>query len=256
MALTKRIIACLDVANNRVVKGVNFENLKDAGDPVELARKYFLDGADELTFLDVNASREDRSTVLDLVRRTAETVFIPLTVGGGIRSLSDVAALLQAGADKVSVGSAAFERPNLLREIADHFGSQVLVASLDVKRHPETDSGFAMTSHGGSLDTGIDALYWVSEVQNLGAGELLVNSIDKDGTRDGFDIELLDLVCGVATVPVVASGGAGSVEHFVKGAETGVDAMLAASIFHGDEVHINEIKQALIAAGLPVRILA
>jgi cyclase len=253
MPLTKRIIPCLDVADGRVVKGVKFENLVDAGDPVELAESYYRAGADEITFLDVNASKEGRSTVLDLVRLTAQKVFIPLTVGGGIRSSTDVAALLEAGADKVSVASAAIERPELVAEIADRFGSQVLVVSLDLKRSQRTESGFTVTSHGGSVDANIDSLEWVSRVQDLGAGELLVNSIDADGTKAGFDIELLKLVCEVAKVPVVASGGAGSAEDFVVAASTGVDAMLAASIFHQGVVSIAEVKRALSRAQVLVR---
>jgi imidazole glycerol-phosphate synthase subunit HisF len=253
MPLTKRIIPCLDVADGRVVKGVKFENLVDVGDPVELAESYYLAGADEITFLDVNASKEGRSTVLDLVRLTAEKVFIPLTVGGGIRSSTDVAALLEAGADKVSVASAAIERPELVAEIADRFGSQVLVVSLDLKRSQGTESGFTVTSHGGSVDANIDALEWISRVQDLGAGELLVNSIDADGTKAGFDIELLKLVYEVAKVPVVASGGAGSAEDFVVAASTGVDALLAASIFHQGVVSIAEVKRALSRAQVLVR---
>lgn len=253
MPLTTRIIPCLDVADGRVVKGVRFENLVDAGDPVELAEAYYLAGADELTFLDVNASKEGRSTVLDLVRLTAERVFIPLTVGGGVRSPADVAALLEAGADKVSVASAVLERPELISEIADRFGSQVLVVSLDLKRSPKTSSGFTVTSHGGSVDKDIDALSWILRVQDLGAGELLVNSIDADGTKSGFDVELLDMVCEVATVPIIASGGAGSAKHFVEAAATGVDALLAASIFHQGQVSIAEVKQALARASVFVR---
>jgi cyclase len=253
MPLTKRIIPCLDVADGRVVKGVNFENLIDAGDPVELAANYYQSGADEITFLDVNASKESRSTVLDLVRLTAERVFIPLTVGGGIRSTSDVALLLEAGADKVSISSAALERPELISDIANRFGSQVLVLSLDLKRSPSTTSGFTVTSHGGSLDTGLDARDWIQRAQLLGAGELLVNSIDADGTKNGFDLELMRMVVDIATVPVIASGGAGAVEHFVAAAETGVDAMLAASIFHRGEISIREVKTALRKHGSLVR---
>lgn len=253
MPLTKRVIPCLDVADGRVVKGVNFENLVDAGDPVELATKYFLDGADEITFLDVNASKQGRSTVIELVTRTAESVFIPLTVGGGIRSADDVARLLEAGADKVSVASAAIARPELISEIASRFGSQVLVISLDLKRGIDMDCGFTVTSHGGSRDEGLDAIQWIKSVQDLGAGELLVNSIDADGTKDGFDIELLELVCSVADVPVIASGGAGNAEDFVKAAKTGVDALLAASIFHQGEVSITEVKTALQSSGALVR---
>lgn len=253
MPLTTRIIPCLDVANGRVVKGVNFENLMDAGDPVELASKYYQEGADEVTFLDVNASKEGRSTVLELVRRTAEQVFIPLTVGGGIKSVADVAALLDQGADKVSVASAALENPELIAEIASRFGSQVLVVSLDLKRSAETTSGFTVTSHGGSIDTGFDAMAWIEKVQELGAGELLVNSIDNDGTKQGFDLELLNLVVSISKVPVIASGGAGSAEHFVSAARTGVDAMLAASIFHRNEVSIADVKIALKSSGSSVR---
>jgi imidazole glycerol-phosphate synthase subunit HisF len=253
MSLTTRIIPCLDVADGRVVKGVNFENLMDAGDPVELAESYYLAGADEITFLDVNASKEGRSTVLELVRLTAEKVFIPLTVGGGIRSTSDVASLLEAGADKVSVASAAIERPELISEIADRFGSQVLVVSLDLKRSSSTKSGFTVTSHGGSVDANIDALDWILKVQELGAGELLVNSIDADGTKQGFDMELLRMVVEAANVPVVASGGAGSAEHFVEAAKCGVDALLAASIFHQGQVSIAEVKDALSRADVFVR---
>lgn len=253
MPLTTRIIPCLDVADGRVVKGVQFENLVDSGDPVELAEAYYLAGADEITLLDVNASKEGRSTVLDLVRQAAEKVFIPLTVGGGIRSTSDVASLLEAGADKVSVASAAIERPELISEIAERFGSQVLVVSLDLKRSPSARCGFTVTSHGGSVDKNLDALDWILKVQALGAGELLVNSIDADGTENGFDIELLKLVCGIATVPVVASGGAGSTGHFVQAAATGVDALLAASIFHQKKVSISEVKAALLQADFLVR---
>lgn len=253
MPLTTRIIPCLDVADGRVVKGVQFENLVDAGDPVELAEAYYRAGADEITFLDVNASKEGRSTVLDLVRLTAEKVFIPLTVGGGVRSIGDVASLLEAGADKISVASAAIERPELISEIAARFGSQVLVVSLDLKRSSSTRCGFTVTSHGGSVDKNLDALDWILKVQELGAGELLVNSIDADGTKNGFDIELLKLVCEVATVPVVASGGAGSADHFVQAAATGVDALLAASIFHRGEVSIGEVKAALLQEDFTVR---
>lgn len=253
MPLTKRIIPCLDVANGRVVKGVNFENLVDAGDPVQLATKYYLEGADEITFLDVNASKEGRSTVLELVSQTAESVFIPLTVGGGISSANHVAQLLDAGADKVSVASAAIARPDLISEIADRFGSQVLVLSLDLKRAANRDSGFTVTSHGGSVDAEFDAMEWINRVQELGAGELLINSIDADGTKDGFDLELLNLVCEIARVPVIASGGAGSANHFVEAAATGVDAMLAASVFHRNEVSIPEVKAALANSGVQVR---
>ena len=254
MPLTTRIIPCLDVADGRVVKGIKFENLVDAGDPVELAHRYYLEGADEITFLDVNASKEGRSTVLELVRRTAERVFIPLTVGGGIRSVEDVSAVLEAGADKVSVASAGIVRPELLSEISKKFGSQVLVVSLDLKRSPAMPSGFTVTSHGGSVDEGIDALAWVMQVQQLGAGELLVNSIDFDGTGEGFDLLLLEAVLSVATVPVIASGGAGSANDFVAAAACGADAVLAASVFHRNLLSISEVKDAIASAGLAVRL--
>jgi len=256
MPITTRVIPCLDVADGRVVKGIQFENLVDVGDPVDMADDYYRAGADEITFLDVNASKEKRSTVLDLVRRTAERVFIPLTVGGGIRSTLDVALLLEAGADKVSLASAAIQEPELIREISNRFGSQVLVVSLDLRRSPKSTSGFTVTSHGGSVDTGIDAAQWLIRVQELGAGELLVNSIDTDGTKGGFDIELLELVVGLSTVPVIASGGAGSTNHFVSAAATGVDAVLAASVFHRGELSVAQVKQALSTNGFLVRTAA
>ena len=252
MTLSIRVIPCLDVADGRVVKGVNFENMRDAGDPVELAAAYYSQGADELTFLDVNATVDNRDTMYDLVTQTAESVFIPLTVGGGIRSVADVDRLLAAGADKVSIASAALQRPELVAEIADRFGSQVLVISLDLKR-AETTSGFGVTSHGGRVDTGLDAIEWITQVQELGCGELLVNSIDADGTLDGFDLELIRLVKSVSKVPVIASGGAGSAEDFSRAAEVGADALLAASIFHDGKVSIAAAKAALEAEGFPVR---
>lgn len=254
MTVTVRVIPCLDVADGRVVKGVNFRNLRDAGDPVELASRYYEEGADELTFLDVTASKEHRFAMLDVVARTAEAVFIPLTVGGGIASTEDVACLLEAGADKVSVGSSGIKRPQLLREISDRFGSQVLVISLDIKRSKRQASGFTVTSHGGSLETGLDAISWISEVLALGAGELLVNSMDADGTKTGFDLELIRLVSDISTVPVIASGGAGRVEDFSLAAEAGADALLAASIFHNQEVSIEQVKSELERSGHPVRI--
>jgi cyclase len=256
MALTVRVIPCLDVASGRVVKGVNFQNLVDSGDPVELATRYYQQGADEITFLDVNASREKRATMLDVVSKTAEAVFIPLTVGGGISSTSDVAALLEAGADKVSVGSGGISRPQLLTEIADRFGSQVLVVSLDIKADSKMPSGYAITSHGGSLATSLDAFDWIARVQILGAGELLVNSIDADGTKQGFDIELLAKVSDVANIPFIASGGAGSVSDFPPAAAAGADALLAASIFHSQQVSIGDVKQELFLAGYEVRLVA
>ena len=253
MSLALRVIPCLDVADGRVVKGVNFENLRDAGDPVELAELYYQQGADELTFLDVNATVENRSTMYDLVTRTAESVFIPLTVGGGIREVGDVSRLLAAGADKVSVASAAIEKPELISEIADRFGSQVLVISLDLKRSSAAFSGFTVTKRGGRVDAELDAIEWIERCQQLGAGELLVNSIDADGTKTGFDIELLKLVSEVARVPVIASGGAGKAEDFPPAAAAGADAMLAASIFHDRLVTIEEAKRELKLAGFETR---
>lgn len=247
-----RIIPCLDVAAGRVVKGVNFQNLKDSGDPVELASRYYLQGADEVTFLDVAATHENRGTMLEMVTRCAEQVFIPLTVGGGIRELSDVSELLGGGADKVSVGSAGIKRPELLSEISKEHGDQVLVISLDLKR-AATKSGFGVTSHGGRQLTELDAMEWVREVQDLGAGELLVNSIDADGTRDGFDLELIEAIKAISHVPVIASGGAGKLEHFVAAAKSGADALLAASVFHEGLFSISEVKDALRVAGVEVR---
>ena len=247
-----RIIPCLDVADGRVVKGVNFQNLKDSGDPVELANRYYLQGADEVTFLDVAATVENRGTTLEMVTRCAEQVFIPLTVGGGIRELADVSHLLASGADKVSVGSAGIRRPELLSEISKEHGDQVLVISLDLKR-ANTKSGFGVTSHGGRELTELDAMEWVREVQDLGAGELLVNSIDADGTRDGFDLELIEKIRAISNVPLIASGGAGKLEHFVKAANSGADALLAASVFHEGLFTISEVKDALRESGIEVR---
>ncbi len=253
MSLVCRVIPCLDVAAGRVVKGVNFENLRDMGDPVELAREYFRQGADELTFLDVTATVDERATTYDVVRRTAEEVFIPLTVGGGVRSAEDVARLLAVGADKIGVNSAAIARPGLLDEIADRFGAQVLVLSLDVKRSSTTASGFVVTTHGGRTETTLDALDWAREAIERGAGELLVNSIDADGTREGFDLELVSLMREVSSVPVIASGGAGSVEDFAPAIEAGADAVLAASVFHSGQLTVADVKTAMMAAGIPVR---
>lgn len=253
MTLARRVIPCLDVAAGRVVKGVNFENLRDMGDPVELARLYFEQGADELTFLDVTATVDGRATTYDVVRRTAEQVFIPLTVGGGVRSVDDVARLLSVGADKVGVNSAAIARPELLGEIADRFGAQVLVLSLDVKRAEGTESGFVVTTHGGRTATSIDALAWAREAIERGAGELLVNSIDADGTKDGFDLELISLMREISSVPVIASGGAGATEHFVPAIEAGADAVLAASVFHSGQLTIGDVKDALTVQGIEVR---
>ena len=253
MSLAVRVIPCLDVADGRVVKGVRFENLRDQGDPVELAREYAAQGADEITFLDVAATVENRSTMFATVQATAEQVFIPLTVGGGVRSADDVAKLLGCGADKVSVGSAAVSNPGLIDEIAERFGDQVLVISLDVKRASGLPSGFVVTTHGGRRDTERDALEWAREAANRGAGELLLNSIDADGTKSGFDLELLSAIRAVSARPIIASGGAGSAADFAPAAEAGADALLAASIFHERTSSIREVKQALASAGQEVR---
>jgi cyclase len=253
MSLSIRVIPCLDVADGRVVKGVNFLNLRDAGDPIELASRYYNDGADELTFLDVHATVDNRSTMYDLVTKCAEQVFIPLTVGGGIREVDDVAKLLAAGADKVSVGSAGISNPALLSQIAERFGNQVLVISLDLKRSGKTNSGYVVTTHGGRNDTELDALEWVRRTIELGAGELLVNSIDADGTRAGFDSEMLKAIRSISSVPVIASGGAGKSSDFPVAAAAGADAILAASIFHEGSVTIGQAKAELAAAGYLVR---
>ena len=251
MTLTTRVIPCLDVANGRVVKGVNFQGLRDAGDPVELAARYDQEGADELTFLDVSASKDGRGTMLDVVRRTAEQVFIPLTVGGGVRSAEDVDALLRAGADKVSVNSSAVARPELLRELSERFGAQCIVLSVDARRTP--DGSFEVTTHGGTKSAGLDALEWAKRGEQLGVGEILLNSMDGDGTKTGFDLELIKAVRAQVGIPVIASGGAGRAEHFPPAVEAGADAVLAASIFHFGEVAISEVKHAMSAAGLEVR---
>jgi len=235
-----------------VVKGVNFENLRDSGDPVELAKRYYLQGADEVTFLDVAATNENRGTMLDVVKSCAEQVFIPLTVGGGIREVENVRTLLAFGADKVSVGSAGISNPQLLQDIATELGNQVLVISLDLKRSA-TKSGFGVTSHGGRKLTDLDAMEWIRRVQDLGAGELLVNSIDADGTREGFDLELIEKVKVISHVPVIASGGAGKVQDFVKAAEAGADALLAASVFHEGIFSVADVKTALREKGIEVR---
>jgi imidazole glycerol-phosphate synthase subunit HisF len=257
VSLAVRVIPCLDVDAGRVVKGVNFVDLRDAGDPVEMARVYDAEGADELTFLDITASSGDRETTYDVVRRTAETVFIPLTVGGGVRSAQDVDRLLRAGADKVAVNTAAVDRPELIAEIADRFGNQVLVLSLDARRCRDgaaTDSGFEITTHGGRRGTGRDAVAWVARAAELGAGEVLVNSMDADGTRAGFDTELVRAVRREVRIPVIASGGAGAPEHFPPAVEAGADAVLAASVFHFGQLRVGEVKAALAAAGVPVRL--
>ncbi|WP_433468638.1 imidazole glycerol phosphate synthase subunit HisF [Spirillospora sp. CA-128828] len=253
MSVAVRVIPCLDVDAGRVVKGVNFQNLRDAGDPVELAARYDAEGADELTFLDITASSADRSTTYDVVRRTAEQVFIPLTVGGGVRTVEDVDRLLRAGADKVSINTAAIARPEFLREAAHRFGSQCVVLSVDARRAEGTGSGFEVTTHGGRKGTGIDAIEWARRAEDLGVGEILLNSMDADGTKAGFDLEMLRLVRETVTVPVIASGGAGAVGHFAPAVDAGADAVLAASVFHFGELKIPEVKAALLEAGHPVR---
>ncbi|MEV0714871.1 imidazole glycerol phosphate synthase subunit HisF [Asanoa sp. NPDC050611] len=251
MSVAVRVIPCLDVDAGRVVKGVNFVDLRDAGDPVELAAAYDAAGADELTFLDVTASSDDRGTMLDVVRRTAESVFIPLTVGGGVRSVSDVDTLLRAGADKVGVNTAAIARPALVGDIASRFGNQVLVLSLDVRR--TAAGGFEVTTHGGRRGTGLDAVAWARQVADLGAGEILLNSMDADGTKAGFDLELIQAVRAAVDIPVIASGGAGATAHFPPAVAAGADAVLAASVFHFGELRIGDVKAALRGAGHPVR---
>ncbi|MEV1048550.1 imidazole glycerol phosphate synthase subunit HisF [Streptomyces sp. NPDC049916] len=251
MTLAVRVIPCLDVDNGRVVKGVNFQNLRDAGDPVEMAKLYDAEGADELTFLDITASSGDRETTYDVVRRTAEQVFIPLTVGGGVRTPGDVDKLLRAGADKVGVNTAAIARPDLIREIAERFGRQVLVLSVDARRTPE--GTFEVTTHGGRRGTGIDAVAWAQRAAELGAGEILLNSMDADGTKDGYDTEMIEAVRERVGVPVIASGGAGRLADFAPAVEAGADAVLAASVFHFGDLRISEVKGALREAGHPVR---
>ena len=253
MSVATRVIPCLDVAAGRVVKGVNFLDLRDAGDPVELAKRYYEQGADEVTFLDVTATVEDRATMYETVTATAEQVFIPLTVGGGVRTADDVARLLASGADKVGVNSAAIARPELVGEIADRFGAQVLVISLDVKRSAGAPSGFVVTTHGGRTETDLDAVAWASETIERGAGELLVNSIDADGTKQGFDLELVAAIRAASSVPVIASGGAGALEHFAPAVAAGADAVLAASVFHNGELTVGQVKDALRAEGVDVR---
>lgn len=257
MTLAVRVIPCLDVDAGRVVKGVRFEDLCDAGDPIELARRYSERGADEITFLDVTASSSGRETTYEMVSRCAESVFIPLTVGGGVRSAEDVAQLLRAGADKVSVNTAAVARPELITEIAERFGSQVLVLSLDARRVPEgqpaTASGFEVTTHGGRTGTGLDAIGWIRESAERGAGEILLNSVDADGTRAGFDLELIRAARAAVDVPLIASGGAGRLDHFAPAVHAGADAVLAASVFHFGTFTIAEVKEAMAAEGITVR---
>ena len=253
MTLAVRVISCLDVDGGRVVKGINFQDRRDAGDPVELAKVYDAEGADELTFLDISASHEGRATTMEIVSRTAEQVFIPLTVGGGVSSVEDVDRLLRAGADKVAVNTAAIRRPELVAEIADRFGSQVLVLSVDARRAPGTDSGFEVTTHGGRRSAGLDAVAWARRAAELGAGEILLNAMDADGTQDGFDLDLIRAVRREVTVPVIASGGAGRTEHFAPAVEAGADAVLAATVFHFGTLRIADVKAALAAADHPVR---
>ena len=254
MSLALRVIPCLDVNAGKVVKGIKFQDLQTVGDPVALASRYFETGADEITFLDVTASVEDRSTILDVVSRTADSVFIPLTVGGGVRTIQDVQTLLSAGADKVSVGTAAISSPNLLDEIGNRYGDQVLVVSLDIKRNSETISGYTITTHGGSKETGIDALRWIEENQHRGIGELLLNSMDSDGTKTGFDLELIRAIRNVSNLPLIASGGAGTVEHFAEAERAGASAVLAASVFHNGELSILDVKKYLESQSIEVRL--
>ncbi len=256
MSLSIRVIPCLDVDEGRVVKGVNFLDLRDAGDPVELAARYNAEGADELIFLDITASSSDRSTMYDVVSRTAESVFIPLTVGGGVRAVEDFNRLLRAGADKVSLNTAALNDPDLLSDAAERFGAQCVVLSIDARRCPEgvfTDSGFEVTTHGGRRSTGIDAVKWAIEGTKRGAGEILLNSMDADGTKEGYDLELIAMVRREVSVPIIASGGAGKLEDFVPAVVAGADAVLAASVFHFGQLRIDEVKKALADADYPVR---
>ncbi len=258
MPVAVRVIPCLDVDAGRVVKGVNFRNLRDAGDPVQLAAAYDREGADELVFLDITASAEHRDTMLDVVAATADQVFIPLTVGGGVRSTGDVDQLLRAGADKVSLNTAAIARPDLLTEVAGRFGSQCVVVSVDARRVAPAaaaamPSGFEVTTHGGRRGTGIDAVAWARRAAGLGAGEILLNSMDADGTQAGFDLELIGAVRAAVDVPVIASGGAGKAADFPPAVGAGADAVLAASVFHFGEISIGEVKESLRAAGHPVR---
>jgi cyclase len=259
MSLAVRVIPCLDVDAGRVVKGINFQQLRDAGDPVELAQVYDAEGADELTFLDISASHEGRTTTMEIVSRTAEQVFIPLTVGGGVGSVEDVDRLLRAGADKIAVNTAAIRRPELVAEIADRFGNQVLVLSVDARRVATgsttgmAESGFEVTTHGGRTSAGLDALEWATRAAELGAGEILLNAMDADGTTEGFDLDLIRLVRAAVSIPVIASGGAGAIDHFAPAVDAGADAVLAATVFHFGTLRIPEVKSALREAGHPVR---
>jgi cyclase len=253
VSLAVRVIPCLDVDAGRVVKGVNFTDLRDAGDPVEMAKVYDAEGADELTFLDITASSGSRETTYEVVGRTAEQVFIPLTVGGGVREVGDVDRLLRSGADKVGINTGAIARPEVIGEIARRFGSQVLVLSVDARRAPDQPSGFEVTTHGGRRSAGLDAIEWARKGAELGAGEILLNSMDADGTKQGFDLELIRAVRDVVSVPLIASGGAGAPEHFPPAVEAGADAVLAASVFHFGDLRIADVKKALRGAGIEVR---
>jgi len=250
--LKLRVIPCLDVKDGRVVKGVNFVSLRDAGDPVEQAKLYDAAGADELTFLDITASVENRDTILDVVRRTAEAICLPLTVGGGVRTCDDMRRLLLAGADKCAVNSAAIKRPELIAEAAERFGSQCVVVAIDARSNER--GGWEVYAKGGREPTGLDAITWARKMQDLGAGEILFTSMDRDGTRSGFDLDLLSAVCAAVTIPVIASGGVGELEHFVEGAKAGASGLLAASVFHFGQFQVGEVKAALNEAGLPVRL--
>lgn len=252
MTLSKRVIACLDVKDGKVVKGINFENLVELGDPALLAEQYAINGIDELVFLDVSASVENRKTIIEVVEKTAENVFVPLCVGGGIAEVSDVIALLKAGCDKVSVNTSAVKRPALISEIAEKFGSQVITLSVDAKRG-DSNSGFVITTHGGKTTFDIDAVDWIKKAIELGAGEILLNSIDADGTKLGFDLEMIKIIREISSVPIIASGGAGLPEHFSQAIEAGADAVLAASVFHLDTFSISQVKQDLILNQIPVR---
>ncbi len=254
MSVAVRVIPCLDVHGGRVVKGVNFVDLRDAGDPVELGAVYDAEGADELTFLDISASVEGRETTLEVVRRTAETVFIPLTVGGGVGSVSDVDQLLRAGADKVAINTGAIHRPEVIAEITRRFGNQVLVLSVDARRSPDQPSGFEVTTHGGRKSAGVDAIEWARRGVDLGVGEILLNSMDADGTTAGFDLEMIAAVRAVVDVPLIASGGAGRAEDFPPAVAAGADAVLAASVFHFGTLRVADVKAALADAGYPVRL--
>ncbi len=255
MSVAVRVIPCLDVSEGRVVKGVNFVDLVDAGDPVELARFYDAEGADELTFLDITATSDNRATAYEMIRRTAEQVFIPLTVGGGVRSIGDIDALLRAGADKVSINSAAVARPEFLSEAARRFGSQCVVIAIDARRtsDPRCPSGFEVTTHGGRRGTDIDAVDWARRAETAGAGEILLTSMDADGTKAGFDLPMLTHIRAAVGVPLIASGGAGALGHFAEAVEAGADAVLAASVFHFGTFRIDEVKAELAGAGHPVR---